>query len=333
MASRRDVAAAAGVSVRTVSNVVNGFKHVAPDTRERVLEAVDRLAYRPSELARSLKVGRSGLVGLMLPQLDTPYFAEITRALVECGTEHGLTVLIDQTDGNRELELSWVQRVHRGSFVDALILSPMSLQPSDLDMLSADTPVVFLGEVDYPGFDRIAVDGFAASQEAVAHLVAVGRSRIAAIGAEARLQGTSAQRLAGYRAGLVKAGLTFDDNLAPLVGGFTRIQGYRAMLSLLDQGQAPDAVFCFSDPLALGAMRALHERGLRVPDDVAVVGFDDVEDGQFSCPSLSSVSPDKGWLAQTAFDRLTSRLNGDHMEPEVLLAPYELLIRESSSPR
>ncbi len=330
MASRKDVALAAGVSVRTVSNVVNGYKHVAPETRQRVLEAIEQLSYRPSELARSLKIGRSGLVGLMLPQLDVPYFAEITRAFVEQGTKYGMTVVIDQTDGDLDRELSWINRTARGSLFDALVLSPLALRPADLDVLRSNVPVVLLGEDIYPGFDHVMVDSSAAAYDAVTHLVSKGYRRIAAIGAQKPRKGTSSQRLAGYRMALDAAGLPTHDDLVVYVDVFSRTEGYQAMLHLLTLEHRPDAVFCFSDPLALGALRALHEQGLRSPDDVALVGFDDIEDGRFSTTSLTTIRPDKNWIAETAFNRLLERLAGSALEPEIMRAPYELIARESS---
>jgi DNA-binding LacI/PurR family transcriptional regulator len=330
MASRKDVAAAAGVSVRTVSNVVNGFEHVAPATRDRVLEAIERLSYRPSELARSLKVGRSGLIGLMLPELDTPYFAEITRAFVEQGTRHGLTVVIDQTDGDRTRELAWMQRTAQGSLFDALLLSPLGLKTVDLDLLPPDAPVVFLGEDRYPGFDLVTTDGHAAARDAVNHLIAGGRRRIGAIGAERPARATSTQRLGGWRSALKGAGLPAGGDLVAYVRSFKRSQGHAGMLHLLDGPAPPDAVFCFSDPIALGAIRALHERGLRVPEDVAVVGFDDIEDGRYSCPTLTSIRPDKARLAELAFDRLLRRMEGEALAPAVIDVPYDLVVRESS---
>ncbi|MCI1788335.1 MAG: LacI family transcriptional regulator [Actinomyces sp.] len=330
MSSRKDVAEAAGVSVRTVSNVVNGFKHVAPETRERVLAVIKQLDYHPSELARSLKAGRSGLVGLMLPSLDVPYFAEITRAIVEQGARHGLTVVIDETTGDRARELAWIERASHRSLFDGLILSPLALTSEDLEALPHDLPVIFLGEDRYPGFDQVTVDGCAAARDAVTHLAGAGRHRIAAIGAEPTSHGTSTERLEGYLSGLAEAGLDRDDALCGYVTAFTRGEGHRAMADLLDRGVRVDAAFCFSDALALGALRALHEHGVRVPDDVALVGFDDIEDGRYSIPSLSTIRPDKRWLARTAFDRLVRRLSGESPAPEVVLAPYDLVVRESS---
>ncbi|SNU02171.1 transcriptional regulator, LacI family [Ruaniaceae bacterium KH17] len=331
MASRKEVAAAAGVSVRTVSNVVNGFQHVAPETRERVLEAIERLSYRPSELARSLKTGRSGLVGLMLPELDVPYFAELVRVFVEHGVKYGMTVVIDQTDGDRERELSWIGRARNGSLFDALILSPLGLLDEDLKLIPPDLPVMFLGEHAYPGFDQVAVDGVAASRDAVTHLIETGRTQIAAIGAEADNRGTSAQRLEGYTKALGDAGLPFDERRVGWVERFSRFEGYQSMTRILESGTAIDAAFCFTDTIALGALRALNDFGLRVPEDVALVGFDDIDDGRYAVPSLSTVHPDKVSIATTAFTRLMRRLGGEKLGPEFTTAPYELVIRESSA--
>jgi DNA-binding LacI/PurR family transcriptional regulator len=266
----------------------------------------------------------------MLPELDTPYFAEVTRALVEQGARHGLTVVIDQTDGERTRELSWIRRASAGSLFDGLVLSPLTLGAPDLDMLAHGAPVVFLGEDEYPGFDQVTFDDVAASREVVAHFVAAGRRRVAAIGAEDRRRPTSAHRLAGWNAGLADAGLPAPPELVGSVASFTCDQGRQAMLRLLDLPKPPDAVYCFSDPLALGALRALYERGVSVPGEVAVAGFDDTVQGRFSCPTLTSVRPDKQWLARTVFDRLLGRLAGQRLPPETIYGPHTLVVRESS---
>ncbi len=331
MATRREVAVAAGVSVRTVSNVVNGFRHVAPDTRARVLTAIEELSYRPSELARSLKIGRSGLVGLMLPQLDTPYFAELTRAMVEEGAARGFTVVIDQTDGDLERERALVNRTSQGSLFDALILSPLALRSSDVAVLASSGPVVFLGEEPFPEYDKVMIDNFLAAHEAVDHLIDLGRTRIAAIGAVDGSSGSSSVRLRGYRAALEDAGRGVDEELVQFVHHFSRSEGVHAMRRLLELPHVPDAVFCFADPLALGALRALHEQNVPVPEQIAIVGFDDIEDGRFATPSLTSVSPDTRYLAAAAFDRITRRLSGEELPPATIIAPHSLQLRESTS--
>lgn len=329
-ASRQAVAAAAGVSVRTVSNVVNGFEHVAPATRARVLAAIERLDYRPSELARSLKRGRSGLIALVLPELDTEYFAELTRAFVEQGTRHGLTVVIDQTDGDPARELEVISTAHRGALFDALVVSPLGLQPQDLESLGAERPIILLGEDSHPSFHHVAIDNDAASREAVEHLIGLGRRRIAAIGAETAPRRTSAVRLEGYRAVLREHGRPVDDDLVAAVGGFNRGDGAAAMARLLDSPHPPDAVFCFSDILALGAMWLLHHRGIRIPEDIAVVGFDGTQSARYSTPSLTTIAPDKGWIAERSITLLINDLEHGDNHPTSHIAPHQLIVRGST---
>ena len=191
---------------------------------------------------------------------------------------------------------------------------------------------MLLGEhAGTPPVDHVVVDNVAAAAEAVAHLVAGGRTRIAAIGGPGRLATeTSRQRQRGYRQALAAAGLPHRPELEAPVSSLHRAEGHRAMTGLLDAGDAPDAVFCFSDELALGALRALADAGLRVPQDVALVGFDDVEDGRFAVPRLSTVAPDKDRIAELALQSLRDRLAGDESPARVITAPHQLVVRESS---
>lgn len=330
-ATRRDVADAASVSLRTVSNVVNGFVNIAPSTRERVLKVIAELDYRPSEIARMLKRGRSDLIALVLPDLDTPYFAELTRAFVELGASHGLTVVIHQTDGDVVRERELINQTNHGSVFDGLIVSPIGLRPEDLSGICPERPVVFLGEYSQSGFDQVIIENFAAARDAVGHLIEQGRTRIAAIGAQEPSRSSSALRLAGYEQALSNAGLAVDHELIVHVGALRRRDGAAAMQSLLQLEQRPDAVFCFSDTVALGVMRELHTNGIRIPQDIAIVGFDDIEDGRYSTPSLSSISPDKRFIAAKALDLLRARLDGTNLPPASYLAPYQLIQRESSA--
>lgn len=333
-ATRREVAERAGVSLRTVSNVVNDFPHIADKTRARVKAAIDELDYRPSEIARILQRGRSGLIALVLPELDTPYFAELTRAFVEQGSALGYTVVIDQTDGDVVRERQLITATDSGSLFDGLIVSPLALRDEDLAGISLGRPVVILGEETHAGFDQVRIDNVAAASAAVAHLISQGCRRIAAIGAETAHHASGYLRLEGYSRAIADAGIPLDDSLIEYVGGFRRKEGAAAMTRLLDRTDPPDAVFCFSDPLALGAMWVLHQRGLRIPQDVAVVGFDDIEDGHYSTPTLTSVSPDKRFIAAKALELLSGRLDGGaDKPPRSHFAPFELVVRDSSRAR
>ncbi|MQA78239.1 MAG: LacI family DNA-binding transcriptional regulator [Streptosporangiales bacterium] len=330
--SLRDVAARAGVSVKTVSNVVNDYPHVTPATRQRVVEAIESLGYRPNLSARNLRRGRTGLIALALPELDSPYFAELARFVIKAAEEQQWTVLIDQTDGVRERELVAIKGLG-SNLVDGLLLSPLALDGSDLAEIGIDVPLVLLGErVSHGPASHVAIDNVAAAREAVGHLVGLGRRRIAAIGAQRVEAGQTARlRLAGYHEALESAGLPYAGELVATVERYSRADGAAAMTRLLDGDGPPDAVFCFNDLMALGALRALHERGLRVPDDVAVIGFDDIEDGAFHVPTLSTVSPDKEQIAGEAVRALAAKLRGEDDEPRELTADHRLVVRESTA--
>ncbi|SCG35702.1 LacI family DNA-binding transcriptional regulator [Micromonospora halophytica] len=330
----KDVAERAGVSVKTVSNVVNGYVHVRPDTRARVEEAIAELNYRPNLSARNLRTGRTGVIALAVPELDMPYFAELARHVVTAAGVHGWTVLVDQTGGGPEQERVAASGIG-DHMIDGLIFSPLALTADDLTGLDG-IPMVLVGErVDHGPADHVAVDNVAAAREVTAHLIGLGRRRIAAIGAQRTPEGASARlRLEGYRAALAAAGLPYDESLVAPAAAWHRADGAAAMRRLLASGARPDAVFCFNDTLALGALRALHEARLRVPDDVAVAGFDDVEDGRFSVPTLSTVSPDKEVIARLAVELLAGRLAGERAAPaRELSVPYRLELRESTEGR
>ncbi|MEU1397649.1 LacI family DNA-binding transcriptional regulator [Micromonospora zamorensis] len=327
----KDVAERAGVSVKTVSNVVNGYVHVRPDTRARVEEAIAELNYRPNLSARHLRKGRTGVIALAVPELDIPYFAELARYVVNAAAAYGWTVLIDQTGGRREQERVVASGI-TDHLIDGLIFSPLALTAEDLAGLDG-TPMVLLGErVEHGPADRVVIDNVTAAREITAHLIQLGHRRIAAIGSQRTDEGASARlRLAGYADALLAAGLDYDETLVAPASAWHRADGAAAMQGLLTSGVRPDAVFCFNDTLALGALRALHEAGLRVPEDVAVVGFDDIEDGRFSIPTLSTVAPDKEKIAQLAVELLANRLDGDRTAPaREVSAPYRLEIREST---
>jgi DNA-binding LacI/PurR family transcriptional regulator len=329
-----DVAARAGVSVKTVSNVVHGYTHVRPDTRAKVQAALDELHYRPNLTARSLRRGRTGVIALAVPTLAVPYFAELAGAVVTAASDRGWTVLVDQTDGLRERELE-VARGLGGRLIDGLVLSPMALDENDLEHTSEDVPLVLLGERVVTGpVDHVAVDNVAAARDATRHLLAGGRRRVAALGYQDRAHaasGVAALRRRGYEAALAEAGVPPDVTLTPPVDGYDRSNGRAGMERLLALDEPPDAVFCFNDLLAFGAMRALADGGLSAPDDMAVMGFDDVEEGRFSVPSLSTVAPDRGALARTAVDMLAERMAEHEQIParDVRIG-YQVVPREST---
>lgn len=328
----RDVADVAGVSVRTVSNVVNGFEHVSPQTREKVQAAVDRLGYTPNLTARSLRQGRTGLIGLLVPEISAPYFSELAHRVIEAARAQGMTVLVDETGAEVSREREALDVVTRSGRVDGVLLSALGLGAESLAGLTPGVPVVLLGErtADLT-FDHVGIDNVAAAADAVAHLIGRGCRKVVAIGGDRRRHSspTSVLRLRGWRQACTAAGLPHTAALVGQAHDFTRREGYDAMRSLLEH--EPDGVFCFNDTLALGALRALHDAGRRVPDDVALIGFDDIEEIRFATPSISSVHPDTEEITAEALALLGARLAGDTTVPRDVVAGHRIVMRESSA--
>ncbi|MEW2544715.1 LacI family DNA-binding transcriptional regulator [Streptomyces sp. NPDC047002] len=332
----KDVAERAGVSIKTVSNVVRDAPRVSPATRERVMRAVHELGYRPNPSARRLRTGRSGLIALAVPELTTPYFADLAHHVRTEATALGLTVLIEETLGDPAEELRLATGVG-ASLLDGVILSPLHVTTAELAPVADEFPLVLLGERSFDDehvvADHVLIDNVAAAREATAHLAGLGRTRIAAVGVDHKASATSRQRLEGFQQALHAAGLPFDPRLAPRVKEFDRRNGLLAMRALLGlpQGARPDAVFCFSDMLAVGAQRALHEAGLGVPGDIALAGIDGSQEALYSTPSLTTVVPDLAGIASLAVKCLAARIRSDSPLPfEVHVAPHWLQAREST---
>jgi len=332
----KDVALLAGVSVKTVSNVVNDYPHVRPTTRVRVQEAIDRLGYRPNMTARNLRSGRSGVIALAVPEIDAPYFSELAHHVVHAAMDRGWTVLVDETGQIHDREVWERERSAaagiRGQLIDGVILSPLALDDADVAEYGS-VPLVLLGErLGSPAADHVAIDNQAAAGEATRHLLDTGRRRIAVIGAQPPPYGHSARlRLKGYRDALRAAGIAYDDDLVLPALEWRRSAGAEAARRLLELPEPPDAVFCFNDLLALGALRALADRGVRVPGDLAVVGFDDIEETRYSTPSLTTISPDKVAIAHEAVGHLARRLErAEKWTPAEIAVRYRLEVREST---
>lgn len=330
----RDVALRAQVSVRTVSNVVSGYTHVSERMRTRVLRAIEELDYRPNPIARTLRTGRTGMLALIVPEIAVPYFSELAREVIDAAAEHGYRVMIDQTGHDHQRERALLLGEDRSMLFDGLLFSPLVTKTELLAMKGATRmPLVLLGEHDFDGrFDHVAIDNVRAAHDAVSHLTALGRTRIAAIGTQPFEQyATPLQRTAGYISALRDAGLEPDPRYERAAAHYSRADGYEAAASLLELTPRPDAIFCFSDLLAMGAMRALFDAGLRVPDDVALIGIDDIEEGRYATPSLSTVSLDTPFIAQEAVRRITTRIDDPEAPAEEVVAPHRVIVRESTA--
>lgn len=328
----QDVADLAGVSSKTVSNVVNNRPHISPAMREKVERAVAELGYRANLTARNLRRGRTGMIGLAIPELSQPYFAELADQVIAYAKTKGVSVLVEPTidspDGDAGILVD-----DRRLLSDGLILSPNHLTPGGPRLDSLGIPVVVLTERLFEtGVDHITMQDTAAAQAATAYLLDQGRRRIAAIGAQPlETVGTAMLRERGYRAAHAARDVAVDPTLMEAVDRWQPDGGFRAMEAILDRGAAPDAVFAFNDSMAVGAMRALSARGIAVPQDVAVVGFDDITAARFTEPPLTTIAPGRAQAARLAVDLLLARIDGSRTVPgEEILTDFELVVRGSA---
>ncbi|MFE6735081.1 LacI family DNA-binding transcriptional regulator [Microbacterium sp. NPDC057650] len=328
-----DVARASGVSIKTVSNVINGYPHIRPATKERVEQAIAELGYTPNLTARSLRSGKTDAIALALPDLALSYFAELAASVIEAAEASGLSVLVEQTGGDRDRELELL-RSPRRQLTDGLIFSALGMDQDDVARLDVPYPMVLLGERIFDGpTDHVTMRNVDAARAATEYLIASGRRRIAVVGAhEGEVVGSAALRLQGYREALDAAGIPFDEELIGHTTFWHRANGALAMRELLAGGVQFDAVFGLNDTLALGAMRVLQASGHRVPDDIAVIGFDGLDEAEYSIPSLTTVDPGREWIARTAVSTLRERIDGSVEGPaRTLLADFRVLERESAT--
>ncbi|MEU4226936.1 LacI family DNA-binding transcriptional regulator [Nonomuraea sp. NPDC026600] len=334
MVTIQDVAKAAGVSAMTVSHVINDHPHVKSETRERVLHAITELDYRVNVAARNLRTGRTGTIGLAVPEVDRPYYGQLAAAIITAAAKRNLKVAIEQTGASREGELDALS-LSRNRLYDGLILSTVGLGPADTDLLKVDYPVVILGERIFDGpVDHVAMPNVEGARVATAHLIERGCRRIALIdGLQKGEVDVSSLRYSGYREALDEAGIPFDLQLVLPIELLTMEHGAAAARRLADSGVEFDGVICVTDTVAIGALRGLADSGVRVPQDVKVIGFDNITEGAYTVPSLSSIDPDHALMAGTAVGFLVKRMAEKGKKKQVareFISRFSLVAREST---
>jgi LacI family transcriptional regulator len=288
-ATIRDVAEAAGVSVTTVSHVMNGTRHVAPATSERVLGAVTHLGYRPSAVARALKGERTATLGMLVTSSTNPFFAEVIRGVEEACFAKGYSLILGNTgDVGQRLE-SYLATLY-SKRIDGLVVMTTNMDHNFLHRLGhgRTVPIVAIDTLDIPGVTTVNDDSLTGGRLAAEHLLDRGFRRIAAVAGPAD-HPRSRQRLKGFVAALAERKLTLDPDLV-VQSDLTVAGGYEGMQRLLKQaGRPPEAIFCLNDLLAFGGLCALDGSGLSVPGDVSVIGYDDIEYAAYMVPPLTTI--------------------------------------------
>ncbi|MEV6958445.1 LacI family DNA-binding transcriptional regulator [Streptomyces sp. NPDC051207] len=312
MATMADVARSAGVSVATVSHVLNGTRPVLPHTRQAVLDAVEKLGYTPNTLARSLVTSRTRSIGLAVSAISNPYFTEILQGVEASALEHGYGLLVADPHDDPEHERRAVQLLHERR-VDGMIVAP-SAAPGDLvaHLRRHAVPTVFLDRVlDSPGdgapaFDQVCADSAEPTARLVTHLAGLGHRRIGLVAGRPGLS-TTRERIAGYRQGLAAAGLPYDERL--LVHGDSESAGAeRATAALLSLGARPTGLVTADNAMTIGALRALRDAGLSVPRDIALCCFDDFPWADLFEPRLTAIAQPSTEIGAEAVRALLDRL-------------------------
>lgn len=329
MPTLKDVARASGVSVMTVSNVVNGRPRVSEETRKRVLAAVDELGYQVNLTARSLRAGRSGTIALSIPRVDHPYFAELAAAVTDALAPSGRHLVVEQTGASREGELSALSQA-RLQMYDGVLLSVVGLKESEVARLHGDIPLVLLGEKPMPTErDHVMLGNLEGARLATAHLIERGARRVAIVGGtpEKRTKGMVAQRTRGWRTAHEEAGLVPDERLILPPDHFAMAESRATVRAAVEAGLEFDGVFAVTDQVAIGVMAGLHDCGLRVPEDVQVVGFDDLDVSEHLVPGLTTVDPRVDLVVSESLRLLEKRMSGDDAPAEHLVMPVRLVVR------
>ncbi len=333
MATIKHVAERAGVSVTTVSHVVNTTRHVSKAVADRVDLAIRELGYVPSAVARSLKRNSTHTLGMLIPNSSNPYFAEIVRAVEDRCFAAGYTLILCNTDDAPQRQSVYLKVLAERRIDGLIVVSTGDDESLVAQLRGLQMPAVLLDrEIDDPGCDLVETAHEEGALLAVRHLLALGHTRIACIAGPAHVSAGEA-RVEGWRRALAEAGLR--PAAAPARGGFTSQGGYEAMHAML-RGESvhrrASAVFVCNDLMAIGALRAAHECGVEVPEALSIVGFDDIELTAYTSPPLTTVAQPKARIGALAVDMLLERLRGLRVETRQVMLQPELRVRSSTAP-
>lgn len=322
------VADLAGVSPTTVSHVLSGKRLVGEATKGTVQEAIRQLGYRPNAIARSLRTNRSKMVAALVPDITNPFYAVLTRGLADAVDSAGYGTYVCNTDGNQERELAFTEDVmDRG--VDGIVMASVDVSMrASMGPAALGTPVVCVGGVfDHPLVDLVSVDEGVGSYEATMHLIQQGRHRVAMIQGPAE---SGSARDEGYCRALTESGIECDRTMM-VRGDWTRRGGRQAMHQLMGLGERPDAVFCANDLTAIGALDITRELGLVIPDDIAIVGFDDVDAATIVSPALTTIRNPAYETGVAAGELLLGRMLGRYTDAgRKVILPCPLVHRQSA---
>ena len=330
MVTIHDVAMRAGVSATTVSHVVNGTRPVSSPLSERVRDAMRELGYQPNALARSLRRKQSHTIGLIVPDNSNPFFAEMAHSVEYAAYGNGHAVVLCNSDDDPAREALYLDLLLKRQ-VDGIVLVAAATSNEAMNaLIQRGLPLVVVDrELPDVTHDCVLTDHYAGGYAATEHLAQLGHTRIACIAGPSEV-GSSAGRVAGYRAALRAAGLNVDASCV-VRGDFRDHSGYLAAQKLLKRAIAPTAIFACNDLMAIGAMAAVRDAGLNVPEDVSIVGFDDIHIAGYLNPPLTTIAQPMAELGRVAAELLLQRLQDRTLPPRRVLLHNRLVVRRPTA--
>jgi LacI family fructose operon transcriptional repressor len=329
MASIKDVAEAAGVSTATVSRVLSNGLHVRPEVRERVKAAVERLDYRPNLVARSLRSQQSTTIGLIVSDIRNPFFTSLSRAVEDTMYEQGFSVLLCNTDEQPEKEAIYLNLM-RDTSIAGVIISPTRRTVASFTDSNNPFPVVVVDRsIPNVDVDAVLLDNVDAAYRLTTHLIEQGYRRIGALCSE---MSTGLERQTGYEKALREHGLALRAEHVKYVPPKMEA-GYAAALKMIDTAEPPDALFTVNSLLAAGALQAIQERHLTIPDDIALVTFDETTWASLVQPAITLIAQPTYEIGQTAAELLLQRIADPGRSTRQVILKGQLLVRGSSTPR
>ncbi|WP_440876580.1 LacI family DNA-binding transcriptional regulator [Thalassotalea sp. PLHSN55] len=328
MSNIREVAKLAGVSTATVSRALSSPEKVSEKALKKVQDAIDKIGYKPNMLARNFRFHRSYAVLVLVPELANPFFSTVVKGIEDVARQKGFNVLLGDSRDSLEREKDYLKLIDTSQADGVIQLRPHREEDTST-FVGRDFPVVnACGCVGTP-YPSVRIDNANAQKTVVDYLLSLGHKRIGAITGISD-NPHSINRLSGYKAALEEAGIPYDESIV-LQGDYSKWSGLNAATQFVHMDKRPTAIVAFNDQMAIGAIKGLKSSGLKVPTDISVTGFDDLEVAKYIDPTLTTISQPATEMGHTAMNILYNLLEGKELSQQEYILPHEFMVRESTT--
>ncbi|SDN54356.1 catabolite control protein A [Alkalicoccus daliensis] len=326
-----DVAREAGVSMATVSRVVNGNPNVKPTTRKRVMEAIDRLGYRPNAVARGLASKRTTTVGVIIPDISSIFFSELARGIEDIATMYKYNIILSNSDQNKDKEIHLINTMLEKQVDGIVFMGGEITKDHEETFKKSPVPVVLSATIDEKKeFPSVNIDYIQAAYDAVSALIKQGHKRVAMLSGTLEDPINGYQKYSGYKKALQEADIELDDSLI-VIGDYTYQSGLEAMNQLLEMKEKPSAVFASTDEMALGLIHGAQDAGYKIPEDFEIIGFDNTRLATMVRPTLTTVVQPMYDIGAVSMRLLTKLMNKEEVTENAVVLPHRIEYRQSTS--